>query len=196
MIQTSLPRGFVWSLLLTCQHSSAIFLAWRISSFFTFLVKTSLDHRLYFCILFWCIHFHSPRFMATSWLHLNWYFQLWTSTMLTSRCLSYIIRISMSWQFMSCFTQSGEALSVSSSHRDRNSCTLSTDINIYFLSFRYSFYLISILGIISPILFNYSDHMDHCPDTLNWIASQNDNIYSSNFLCLFHNQLACWWYHL
>ena len=87
---------------------------------------------------------------------------------------------------MSCFTQSGEALSVSSSHRDRNSCTLSTDINIYFLSFRYLFYLISILGIISPILFNYSDHMDHCPDTLNWIALQNNNIRSSDiFLACF-----------
>jgi hypothetical protein len=68
---------------------------------------------------------------------------------------------------ISCFTQSGKALSVSSSHRDRNSYTLSTDINMYFRSFRYSFYFISILDIISPFLFNYSDHMDHRLDTLN-----------------------------
>ena len=70
------------------------------------------------------------------------------------------IHISMSLQFMSCFSQSGKALSMSNSHRDRNSRTLCIDINIYLLSFRYSFYLISILDIVSPFSFNYSDHMD------------------------------------
>jgi hypothetical protein len=62
MIQASLSRGFVWSLLLTYQHSFVIVLAWRISPSFTILCKGFSDHRLYFCILFWCVNFHFTKF--------------------------------------------------------------------------------------------------------------------------------------
>ena len=158
-------------------------------------VKATLDHRLSFVYSFDAYIFISPSFITTSWLHLNWYFQIWTSTMVTSRCLSYIFLCLDNWCHVShnpAKLYIWVALTATLTH------VLSVQILIFMnlFSFWYSFYLISILDIVSSLSCNYSDHMYGRPDTLNWIASQNHNIYSSNFLCLFHNQLACWWYHL
>jgi len=139
MIHTSLPRGFVWSLLLTYQNLSAIVLAWRISSFFTFLCKGYFGPSSIFFILFWCIHFNFTKIYN----HFMTPFKLILSTM-DVRYGNFevsFLYILMSWQLMSCVTQSGKALSMSSSHRDINSCTLSTDINIY----EFVFFLIFIL---------------------------------------------------
>jgi len=88
--------------------------------------------------------------------------------MVTSRCLSYIFRCLDNW----CHISHNQvklylwvALTATVTH------VLSVHIYIYLFSFCLSFYLISILDIVSSLSRNYSDHMDDRPDTLNYIFS-------------------------